>query len=386
MENILLVFGGESYEHDISVVTASQIYNKTYFEEKKLIPFYISREGKYYIYNCKEFDISDFSKEKFTKSNKKLKEVAFVSNEKNIVFVKSKFGLREYLKTDIAIIACHGGNGENGKLEAILDSVNISHSAGNIDSLAVCMNKYFFKKIMYGLKIPVVNGLIIRKKDLIDEDNFRNRVEKLGYPLVLKPNNGGSSIGLFVVKNFEELKNKIEDVFEFDNEVLVEKFIQNTREFNVAVIGNVDDYIISEVDEPLKENEVLSFADKYCQDSTGKFSKCNSGCKGSMESGSRTFPADINLRLKNRLQKLTYKIFTSLNLRGVVRIDYLYDEENNKLYVCEVNAIPGSLAYYFFSKGDILINDFVNKLINLTKIYKNSKFLINKEFFTDILK
>lgn len=386
MKNVLLVFGGESYEHDVSVVTASQIYNKTKIKDVKLIPFYISRENRFYVYLSEKFNLSDFTISGFKTSKKKFKEIAFVSNEKGILFSKSKFGLKEFIRSDIAIFATHGGNGENGKIQALFEENGIFSSCGNFDSLAICMNKYIFKKIMQGLKIPVVSGFKINKYETINKSEIEKKLSSFEFPLVLKSNNGGSSIGLFVAESKEDFYLKLDEAFEFDDEILVEKFIGGCREFNVAVLGSGSQYLISEIDEPLKENEILSFADKYCSTGDGKSLKIDKGLKNSMASGVRKFPADISLRLQNRIKKFASKIFKELNLRGIVRIDFLFDEKNNKIYVCEVNAIPGSLSFYFFNNGKILINDFVNKLINIAEKYKENRFFINKEYVTEILK
>ena len=386
MKNVLLVFGGLSYEHDISIVTASQIFNKTKLDDYKLIPLYISKDGKYFVYRSNEFSISDF-KCPDNLNKKKFTEVVFISSEKNIMFSKGKLGLKEYLKVNLAIFACHGGRGENGGYVSVFESYGIKSSAGNTDALGICMNKYLFKQTMIGLKIPAVYGMIITKFGYEKNKNtLLSKISKLKFPLVLKPNNGGSSIGLFIVTNADELDSKLAEAFEFDSEVIVEKFISVAREFNVAILGDRNCYEISEIDEPIKKHEILSFADKYLSDDNSKFNKIDKSLKNSMASSVRKFPADIDAELSLRIKKIAVKIFESLNLRGVVRIDFLFDEKNGKLYVCEVNAIPGSLSFYFFSKNEILINNFTAKLI---KIAENSKGLdeqINREFITDIIK
>ena len=382
MKNVLLVFGGESYEHYISIVTASQIFNRTKLENYTLNLFYITKEGKYYIYNSDEFKISDFSDDKKLKNRKLFKEVVFVSSEKGIVFVKTKFGIKEYLKVDLAIFACHGGDGENGKTISIFEHYGIYASAGCFDSLAVCMNKFLFKQVMISLKIPTIFGDEITKNDFyLKNSEVLERVNKIGYPLILKPNNGGSSIGLFIAEDEQDFKSKFEECLEFDNVVLVEKYIKNTREFNIALMGDSDEFEVSDIDEPLKEHEVLTFADKYLSNDSPKSFKV----KGSMESGFRNFPANIPESLTKKIKSFASKIFKKLDLRGVVRIDFLFDEDKAKLYVCEVNAIPGSLAYYFFNNNQMIINDFVLKLINLAEKYKDNVFFVNKEYITNIL-
>lgn len=388
MKNVLLVFGGKSYEHDISVVTASQVYNKTRIQDVNLVPFYVSRENEYFLYEQKKFDLSDFSKKNFQARLKKFKRVSFVSGEDNVLFVKSAFGLKEYMRIDLAVFACHGGAGENGKLVSVLESVNISCSAGSFDALAVCMNKFLFKQTMKGLHVPVVSGFKISQNDF--ETNYKwcfKQSQKLGYPVIIKSNSGGSSIGLFIANSEKEFKEKIELAFEFDREVLVEKLLKNTKEFNIAVLGTSDDFEVSEIDEPVKHEEILSFTDKYLSGGkSGKGQGKLSGTKsGSMASQTRKFPADIDDCLRKKIRKYAASIFKNLNLSGVVRIDFLFVEELNKLYVCEVNAIPGSLSYYFFNKGGILMNEVTLKLIEAAEKNRKNMSLVNSNFCTEIL-
>ena len=386
MKNVLLVFGGKSYEHDISVVTASQIIKRTKLEDIRLVPFYISRDNKFYIYDSIDFEISDFSIKNFKPNKKKFKEVAFVSNEQNIIFSKTRFGLKEYLKTETAIFACHGGDGENGKLLSLFEFANISCSTGSFDSLSVCMNKYLFKQVMKGFKIPVVSGFKISKVEFENNtESYQKKISHLKFPVVLKPNNGGSSIGIFIANSIEELQSEIYSVFEFDNEVLIERYIEDCREFNVAVLGNLEKFEVSEVDEPLKKNEILTFSDKYLSNEDSKGEKFGEGLKNSMASSSRKFPAEISEELKIKLQKFSSLIFSNLNLSGVVRIDFLYNEKNDKLYVCEVNSIPGSLAFYFFNNKKLVLNDFVLNLVEIAEKNRDFKLKINEKFLTEIL-
>lgn len=382
MKNVLLVFGGKSYEHDISVVTAAQIFNRNTLENIKLVPLYVSRDNRFFVYKPDKMDIKDFSLANFKSNAKVFKEVVFVSGEKETLFAKTRFGLKEFLKTDLAVFACHGSAGENGKLVSFLETYGIFSSAGNSLALAICMNKFIFKKQMKGIKVPVVKGFLI-KKDLYlkDIENYKYHLQFLKFPVILKSNNGGSSIGVFVVDKKEEFDTALKSAFEFDNEVLVEQFIENAREFNVAVIGNDKEFIVSDIDEPLKAHEVLSFADKYLSDS-GKIkgSKTNS-----MAYQQRKLPADIPTKLEDEIKFIASKVFSLLSLQGVVRIDFLFDEQKNKVYVCEVNAIPGSLAYYFFKENMVRSNDLVDRLVRIAESSKQNAENINDDFYPNIL-
>ncbi len=385
MKNVLLVFGGKSYEHDISIVTASQIFNKTRLDDVRLVPLYISRDNRYYIYTETKFDIKRFSGCVFLKNKKLFKEVVFVTGEKGKLFLKTRFGLKEYLIANLAIFACHGGCGENGELVSIFKDNGIFSSSGSIEALSLCMNKYLFKKQMKGLKIPVVQGFKFCKFELEnDYENLKNKFKFMKFPIIAKANNGGSSIGVFLIKDRVELKEKLNQAIEFDNEILIEKYIKSAREFNVSILGDREDFVVSEIDEPIKQDEILSFANKYLDSVKSKgFAKGN--CSGKMQNQNRKFPADISEMLSHKIKNIAAKIFKELNLFGVVRIDFLYDEEVDNLYVCEVNAMPGSLAYYFYDENRITTNYLVLKLIELAEKYKQKNYELNSEYYTNIL-
>lgn len=385
MKNVLLVFGGRSYEHDISVVTASQIFNKTKLDDVNLVPLYVSRTNHFFVYGNDRLVLKDFAKKSDITKNKRFKEVVFVSGENNKLFVKSLFGLKEYMMAELAIFACHGSLGENGKLVAFLEQFGIFSSAGKFDSLAICMNKFLFKQTMKGLSIPVVKGFKITSKELdCNKKKLEFLLRLMKFPVVIKPNNGGSSIGMFVAETMEDFYEKIKSAFEFDDEVLIEKYVSNTREFNIAVMGNFDSFVVSEIDEPLKEHEILSFSDKYLAGGK-KSGKLGGGLKNSMASQLRRLPADIPEELRNKIQALAKKIFVSLGLTGIVRIDFLFDEQNGKLYVCEVNSIPGSLAFYFFKENTILVNKLVENLIDDAMFNKIKASMFKDEFSTTVL-
>lgn len=382
MKNVLLVFGGESYEHDISIVTAFQIYRKTRLENCKLILMYVSRDSRFFICDEKRVKISDFSKLNFDGKKKGFREVVFVSGEKQKLFEKTRFGLKEYLHVDVAIFACHGGEGENGRLVSFFERQDIACSAGSSNALAVCMDKFLFKSISKGLNIPVVSGFKVSKRDyLVENALILKRIKLLKFPVVLKINSGGSSIGLFVANDESDFAEKMKQVFEFNDDVIIEKFIKNAREFNIAILGDFEKYEISEIDEPIKNNEVLTFADKYLSGNSSKNAAVKNQ-KGSMDFSERRKPNDLSEGIQNLMRKTAEKLFVKLGLHGVVRIDFLYDEQNKKVYVCEVNAIPGSLAFYFFKKNKIVANDLIEKLIiiaekNLDKIRIKQDFIVN---------
>lgn len=382
MKNVLLVFGGESYEHDISIVTAFQIFKKTKLNDIKLNLFYVSRDGRFYLCDERKVEILDFSKQNFNEKKKGVKEVVFVSGENNKLFAKTRFGLKECLFASCAIFACHGGDGENGRLINFFESFNISCSAGNPEALSICMDKYLFKVFARGLRIPVVPGFKVSKIDIIlNKDMVARKLSRIGFPVVIKINSGGSSIGLFIAKNEDEFDVKIKEAFEFNDDIVIEKFIEGAREFNIAILGDCEKYEISQIDEPIKNNEILTFADKYLSNKSS--SKGSKSGKGTMIFSNRT-PEDLPVDVVLKMRKIAEKLFLRLGLFGVVRIDFLFDEKTTRVYVCEVNAIPGSLAFYFFKKNHIVTNDLIEKLIKISCKKLNKK-RINQDFIVDLL-
>lgn len=384
MKNILLVFGGKSYEHDISVVTAMQIYQKVKTDGFKLHLLYVSRENKLFLYESKSVNQSDFAVHKFSEKNKSFKQVEFVFGEKKKLFARSVLGLKEYLIIDAAIFACHGGNGENGWLVSLFKQMDIPVSCGSVEGLGICMNKFLFKQTMKGLKVPVVKGFKIEKREIKDKskkEKIELKLRLLKFPVVIKANGGGSSIGVFVAKNMEEFNYMLCQAFDFDNVVLVEKFIDNAREFNIAVLGDGDVCQVSEIDEPLKKEELLTFADKYLSGAKTKGAKT-----GSMENLRKRITTGVPIEVFSKMKDYALKIFKGLNLYGVVRIDFLYSEKLKKVYVCEANAIPGSLAYYFFNQGHVVINEFVERLIEIAEKNHLNEQMFKSDFVTDILK
>ena len=380
MKNVLLVFGGRSYEHDISIVTAFQIYKKARLDDVNLHLLYISREGDYFLCDGSKVSINDFAKKNFNVRKRGVREVVFISGEDGKLFAKTRFGLKEILFAEVAIFACHGGDGENGKLVSFFENHGIACSSGSSNALAVCMDKFLFKSVAKGLNIPVVAGFKLSKFEFENaKKTLARRLAQIGFPVIIKINSGGSSIGLFIAKTINEFLIKISEAFQFDDVVIVEKFINNTREFNIAILGDAQSFEISEIDEPIKSDEVLSFSDKYLRSNDkGK------GQKGTVSLGFSNKKVDLPESLVTKMKKLANKIFNVFGLYGVVRIDFLYDTLSEKLYVCEVNAIPGSLAFYFFKKNRVVTNDLLHKLIEVAERNRR-KNCIKTEFVVDIL-
>ena len=219
------------------------------------------------------------------------------------------FGKTKGEKIECAIFCCHGGSGENGKLEAMFELSNIAVSAGSTLALGLSMDKWCTKLVAANLGIDCISGVLVKahqkRSDMIE------RIEStINYPVIVKPNSCGSSIGIEIANNIEELSRALDVAFEFDTAVIVEKAIKNFDEFNCAVLGDVENFVVSDVDKPIKQNKILTFADKYL--SCGK--------KEGMKKQPRQLPAKIAQKLTEQIKDWSKKIFVEFGFYPLCRI------------------------------------------------------------------
>ena len=205
------------------------------------------------------------------------------------------------------------------------------------------------------------------------------RLEKMGYPLIVKPARLGSSVGIAVCNDAKELKEAIEEAINYDIKILVEDVVQNLTEVNISVLGNYQKQSLSVIEEVGTSNKLLTYEDKYIGGAKGK------GPSKGMASARRIIPARISEELAKEVNDIAVKAYRSLNATGVVRIDFLIDKKNGKVYANEINSIPGSLSYYLWNKTDKEYPELLEDIINLgIREYKNKLSKV-RSFDTNIL-
>lgn len=336
-KNIVILFGGKSVEHDISILTAKQVYKAIDKDLYNVYPIYSTHDNKWKLINNFEVD------------NKKNKDV-FLKIGEETLFFQNKIGLiKKLFKIDCAILCFHGMNGEDGTIQGLLELCNIPYSSSNVLASAISMDKIFMKKLFESFKFNVVDYVNFNKNDyLLNKEKVITQIEdKLNYPVIIKPSNLGSSIGINKCLCKTELENAIEIALNYDNNILVERAIENFKEINCACLKNGEELIVSSLEEPINWKDFLTFDDKYKN--------------GSKKSEKRIYPAKISEKITKQIQKTSLEIFKAFNLSGVVRIDYIL--KNNDVFVNEINSIPGSLAFYLFEKQNLTFNDVLNILI-----------------------
>lgn len=310
--NILLIYGGKSCEHDISIITACLA--KGYFDGNVYSAYLTEQNECYLVPN--DFTPKQHKEVQFTK------RIVFIFGKKQIGIVR-----KNKIKTvavDVVVNCCHGKNGEDGAISALCNFANLPLVGSDLISAALTMDKNYSKLVLNGLGFPTVEGVAV--KDATAESI--ESVERIGYPLIVKPCTLGSSIGISVCHNREQLINALEIAFLYDSSVLCEKALTDFYELNCSAMRSAQgETETSAVDRPFTTHDILTFQDKYVNGD--KF-----GDKKSSE---------VDEEIAIKVKQMTAQIFEKLSLAGVVRVDYLVC--NGKIFVNEINSIPGSLAY-----------------------------------------
>lgn len=331
---ILVLFGGESVEHEISIITASQVM-KALNVNYTVIPLYISKENK--LYYRKEF--SDLDSFKNTKKFLNKKNEVKICKQNRKCFLRLN-GLRKKIYFDMAFPMVHGKGMEDGTLLSYLRFKNIPVVANSLSFYALAQNKTLTKRVLNDLNIK--NSCFVELSSKGDIKQIKN----MSFPLIVKPNNLGSSIGVKKVNNDEELHEAVNEAFRYDDKVIVEEFLNNSKEYNISVTKKNNKIVTSQIEEIIKCNDILDYEQKYEGEERSK----------GMVNVKRIFPAKIGKNIKKQIEETGKCIYKYFEAKGVIRIDFLlYNEE---LYVNEINSIPGSYSFYLW-KGKM---DFVELL------------------------
>ena len=367
-----VIFGGESVEHEVSIISAIQAMNKIDQEKYEIIPIYITKDREWYTGDMlKDIEFyQDLSLIKRYTDN-----VVLYSRDGSFVLQKKNGLLKKIVKElDIVFPIVHGTNVEDGVLQGYLQSIGIPFVGPNVYASVVGQDKAFMKDIWKNAGLPMTNYVWFYDADYKrDSEEIVKLVSKLKYPVIVKPATTGSSVGINVCDDEEALIDAIDEALQYDQKIVVEEVVKNLKEVNIAVMGNYEHQKVSEIEEVLSGNKFLTFTDKYIGGGKGKLKGCKGSVKTSkgMASTNRKLPADISKDLRNEVEEIAVKAFKALGTSGNSRIDFLIDEKTNKVYVNEINSIPGSLAFYLWDAKDVDFTSVLDEMINIgIKDYK----------------
>lgn len=370
-----VIFGGESAEHEVSIISAIQAINKMNEEKYDIIPIYITKDRQWYT-GAMLKDIDSYQDLSLIK--KYATNVVLVEKNNRFILQKKK-GLfkREVAEIDIAFPIVHGTNVEDGVLQGYLQTIGIPFVGPNTYAGVVGQDKVFMKAIFEKEDLPLSKYVWFYDSEYkTDKDEVLKKISKLKYPLIVKPATTGSSIGISYAEDEAKLCEAIDDAINYDTKILVEEVVENLKEVNISVLGNYEHQKLSVIEEVNGHNKFLTYEDKYIGGgkTKAKFGvKSVTSCKGSkgMLSASRKIPADLSDKLKEEVETVAKKAFKALGSSGCCRIDFLIDSKKNKVYVNEINSIPGSLAFYLWEPLGKDYTELLDDMINIgIKDYK----------------
>lgn len=374
------MYGGKSVEHEVSVISGIQALMNIDTDKYETIPVYITKQNEFYVGD----DIGKIEAYKdidglIARSQK----VVWVNEGDKVVlspYPKKMFGGMKDIEIDVAFPVVHGTNEEDGTLVGFLKTLGVPFVGCDVTSAAVGMDKYIQKCVLKDVDIPVLDCVCFHEDDYADMEKLLDTAEKkVGYPAIVKPVNSGSSVGISMARNREELTKSIDDAFTYASIVLVEHGIEKLKEINCSVLGDDSGAKASILEEPFHTKDILSYKDKY--ESNGAKS---GGSKG-MASVQRKIPADLPEETTKQIQDYAVRAFKALGCNGVVRIDFMIDESDGSLYFNEINTIPGSLSFYLWEPSGIpyeqLLDELIQMALKRARKYQNLTFT----FDTNIL-
>ena len=362
------MFGGKTVEHEVSVISGIQAIKSMDTDKYEVIPVYMTKENDMYTGP----DVGKIESYRDIPALLKHSQRVIMVNEGGRVqlvpYPAKMFGGQKPVAIDIAFPVVHGTNVEDGALQGYLKTVGIPFVGPDVTSSAISMDKFITKAVLKEAGVPVLDAKVYTMADYEYPEKIAEDIEKtFGYPVIIKPVNLGSSVGIGVAKSRDELIDAIDDAFRYAARVMAEHAISKLREINCSVLGDENEATASECEEPLTSGEILSYEDKYVNSGGKKGgAKGGNGSKGAgMANLSRKIPAELRPEKREEIRELAVKAFKALGCCGVSRIDFMIDEEEDKLYFNEINPIPGSLSFYLWEPVGVPYRELLDRMIQL---------------------
>ena len=366
MENIAIIFGGESTEHDISIISALQAGENLNKQKYNITYIYISKKGEWF--SGKELSNINFFK---NFNEKMLKKVCIVPMD-NRLYVKKIGGYKPITKIDCALLILHGKNGEDGTMQGLLELAKIPYTSPNVLGSSLGMDKIIMKQFFKANNLKVLPYYSFSKSEYFSNYEEILNNNEFDFPKIVKPCSLGSSIGINLCENVEELENAIDIAFQFDERVVVEKALTDFKEINISCLKNKEDIMLSDVEQPKNWKKFLDFEEKYLADNNSKAPQ-------------QTETVKISNKSLKIIKSAASKIYKKLNLTGVVRLDFMIDDNTNLIYINEINTIPGSLSFYLWKNNGYTFEKLLDLLISQAKYEFQKKQQIKTIYISDVL-
>lgn len=379
--NVAVFYGCRSVEHEVSIISAVQAMRAINREKYDVTPVYVTKDGEMYTGESL-FTIEEYRN--LPALLKKCRKVFFVRENSSVLMKFENSGLFSKTKPvaiDVAFPVVHGTNCEDGTIQGLFEYLSLPYVGCDILSSAVGMDKAVFKDVLKNAGLPVLDCVCFRAREyMADKAAVTEKIkEKIGFPLIIKPVNLGSSVGITKVKEENSLDEAIMLALSFADKVLVEHAVTAIREINCSVLGDPDNCEASVCEEPFMNDDILSYEDKYMGNSK------NGGQSKGMASLGRKIPADISEEKASEIRSLACKIFKAIGASGVVRIDFIIDTKTDTVYANEINTIPGSLAFYLWEATGVKYPELCDRMIELAFRRQRNRENITYTIDTNIL-
>ena len=347
--NVGVIFGGKSLEHEMSIITAIQAMNNIDTDKYDITPIFITKENVWYTGGALRY-VDTFKDLNLLK--RYTKSINLVNRNGRFVLVTTGVLSREICEIHLVLPIMHGAMGEDGSIQGYLNMIGIPYVGSNIFSTSVSQDKAFVKQILTANDIPVTKFVWFGERFYKNKKSeLFKQIDNLKYPLILKPATLGSSIGIQVINQKEEIDSTIERSFCMDTKIIIEEKLSDVIEYNCSVLLTPDGNIVSDIEEIITNNDIRSYNDKFVYEDTDETSI------------KRTLPAKISDKLRKQIEFYSLSVFKILNMRGTARVEFLYDKKNDKLYVNEINSIPFCFAHHMWESRHISYKELLNILL-----------------------
>ncbi|OPZ76107.1 MAG: D-alanine--D-alanine ligase A [Alphaproteobacteria bacterium ADurb.Bin438] len=267
---------------------------------------------------------------------------------------------------DIALLAFHGTGGEDGKFQGLMETAGFAYTGTRVMASSVCMNKALTKAILRAKGVSVLPEIVlnrpISKTDFLDITALTENIE-VKYPVIVKPCNLGSSVGVSKAYDLKELNSALLNIFKLDETAIIEPYIENLEEYNISVTKAFGEVQVSAIERPLKKGDFLHFKDKYLSGGNMATKLASSHGEGMADLSRVINPPELTETQNNIIKEGAIKAFNAINCNGAPRIDFLMNKNNGEIYLCEINTIPGSFAFYLWEHEKINFTKLLSGLI-----------------------
>lgn len=366
-----ILFGSRSVEHEVSIITATQLMRSVDERRYQVVPLYVDKRGRWWTGEDLRY-METFQELNLQAPEEDLPDIVPITFDPDPTVDHG---------VDVVIFCSHGGHGEDGTMAGLMELANIPYAAPGVVAAGVAIDKILTKHVAQAANIPVTPYVwFTRQQWQEDRKGTLQRVMQLEGPWFVKPATLGSSVGVSRAADEKELRDAIDLAAEFDARLIVEEAARDCIEVNVSVTGTLGQYRVSTTEQPIQTDEFLSYADKYERGGGKK------GATKGMAGLSRRIPAPITATLSSQIQSYAEKFWDVIGGKGVARIDFFANPSTEEVFLGEVNAPPGSMSFYLWEATELPYDELIDELVEQAQAAHAEKMAGMQSIESNILK